>query len=85
MKSDSYQFGETHRRVRAFFEGQPGDLSWSEIADPSSGELGHDLGTVLQGLCAAGFSRIYRVDLTNPRFGIPVVKVLVPGLQSMNF
>jgi ribosomal protein S12 methylthiotransferase accessory factor len=85
LKGDSYQFGETHRRVSAFFDGQPGDLPWSEIPDRSSGELGQDLGSVLQGLCAAGFSRIYRVNLTNPRFGIPVVKVLVPGLQSMGF
>jgi ribosomal protein S12 methylthiotransferase accessory factor len=85
LRGDSYEFDETHRRVRAFFEGQPGDLPWSEIADHSSGDLGHDLETVLQGLCAAGFNRIYRVDLTNPRFGIPVVKVFVPGLRSMNF
>jgi ribosomal protein S12 methylthiotransferase accessory factor len=85
LKGDSYEFGETHRRVRAFFEGQPGDLPWNEIADASSGDLGQDLETVLDALCTAGFSRIYRVDLTNPRFGIPVVKVLVPGLRSMNF
>ena len=85
LRGDSYEFGETHRRVRAFFEGQPGDLPWSELADHSSGDLSQDLETVLNGLCAAGFSRIYRVDLTNQRFGIPVVKVLVPGLHSMNF
>jgi ribosomal protein S12 methylthiotransferase accessory factor len=85
LQRDSYEFGETHRRVRAFFEGQSGDLPWTEMADHSSGDLSQDLETVLQGLCSAGFNRIYRVNLTNPRFGIPVVKLLVPGLRSMNF
>jgi len=81
----SYEFLEVHQRVRAFFEGQRGDCSWSEIADPSGDDLSEDLNAVLNGLCAAGHSRIYRVDLTNPRFGIPVVKVLVPGLLPMGF
>ena len=85
LKRDSYKFDETHRRLRAFFEGQHGDLPWNEIADHSSGDLCQDFETVLKGLCAAGYSRIYRVDLTNSRFGIPVVKVLVPGLLSMAF
>jgi ribosomal protein S12 methylthiotransferase accessory factor len=85
LKRDSYKFDETHQRLRAFFEGQRGDLPWNEIADHSSGDLCQDCETVLKGLCAAGYSRIYRVDLTNSRFGIPVVKVLVPGLLSMAF
>lgn len=81
----SYEFLEVHQRVRAFFEGQRGDCSWSEIADPSGDDLSEDLKAVLNGLCAAGHTRIYRVDLTNPRFGVPVVKVLVPGLLPMGF
>jgi ribosomal protein S12 methylthiotransferase accessory factor len=85
LKHDSYEFDETHRRVRAFFEGQHGDLPWNEIVDHSSGDLCQDLETVLEGLDAAGYTRIYRVDMTNSRFGIPVVKVLVPGLRSMGF
>jgi len=85
LRSDSYEFDETHRRVRAFFEGQDGELPWNEIADHSSGDLGQDFEAVVKGLCAGGHTRIYRVDLTNPRIGIPVVKVLVPGLRSMTF
>jgi ribosomal protein S12 methylthiotransferase accessory factor len=85
LNSYSYEFLEVHQRVPAFFEGQRGDLSWSETSDPSSGDLSEDLDTVLSGLCAAGYAHIYRVDLTNACFGIPVVKVLVPGLLPMGF
>jgi len=85
LKGDSYEFDETHRRVRAFFEGQHGDLLWNEIADHSTSDLCQDLETVLKGLGTAGYSRVYRIDLTHSRFGIPVVKVLVPGLLSMGF
>jgi len=85
LKSDSYEFDETHRRLGAYFRGQRGDLAWNEIADHSSNDLCQDFETVLRGLLAAGYSRIYRVDLTNSRFGIPVVKVLAPGLLPMGF
>jgi ribosomal protein S12 methylthiotransferase accessory factor len=32
-------------------------------------------------LAAAGLGRAYVVDLTHPRIGIPVVRVVVPGLE----
>jgi len=81
----SYEFLEVHQRVRAFFAAQHGDLPWTELADRSSDDLSEDLRAVLNGLSVAGYNRIYRVDLTNPRFGIPVMKVLVPGLLPMGF
>jgi ribosomal protein S12 methylthiotransferase accessory factor YcaO len=37
---------------------------------------------VISSLRAAGYDRIYRVELTSRRFQIPVVKVLVPGLLN---
>ena len=80
ISPDSYEFGEVHHRLRAFFERQRGDLTWSDIVDRSSGDLVRDLETVIDGLRAAGFRRTYRVDLTRPRFSIPVVRMLVPGL-----
>ena len=85
LKRDFYEFDETHQRLSAFFEGQRGDLPWNEIADHSSGDLCQDFETVLKGLCDAGYTRIYRIDMTNSRFGIPVVKMLVPGLLAMAF
>ncbi|MGO8868691.1 MAG: YcaO-like family protein [Alphaproteobacteria bacterium] len=83
LSSESYKFGEAHERLRAFFERQRGELPWSAISDHSSGDLARDLDCVLAGLRDAGYTRIYRIDLTSPRFAIPVVKVVVPGLQLM--
>jgi ribosomal protein S12 methylthiotransferase accessory factor len=79
---ESYEFGETHTRVYSFFERQRGDLPWDDIADHASGDLLEDLETVVSGVASAGYTRVYRIDLTSARFGIPVVKVLVPGLLN---
>ena len=79
---ESYEFGETHRRLYAFFERQRGELSWNDIADRASGDLLQDLETVVSGFAIAGYKRVYRIELTSARFDIPVVKVLVPGLLN---
>jgi ribosomal protein S12 methylthiotransferase accessory factor len=81
LSADSYQFGEVHERLQAFFQRQRGDLSWADIEDHSSTDLVRDLETVIGGLRSAGFRRVYRVDLTRARFSIPVVRMLVPGLH----
>jgi ribosomal protein S12 methylthiotransferase accessory factor len=85
LKRDAYEFTDAHQRLRAFFDGQRGELPWDATADHTSGDLCQDLETVLAGLCAAGYTRIYRVDMTNSRLGIPVAKVVVPGLVRMNY
>jgi ribosomal protein S12 methylthiotransferase accessory factor len=79
LSPEAYEFSGVHERLRSFFEAQRGDLAWSAIVDHSSGDLAQDLSTVLGDLRTAGHGDVYRIDLTNPRFGIPVVKMLVPG------
>jgi YcaO-like protein with predicted kinase domain len=51
-------------------------------AAPSPPELGARLALVLERLAAAGLERCVAVDLTRPDLGIPVVRVLVPGLAG---
>jgi ribosomal protein S12 methylthiotransferase accessory factor len=41
-----------------------------------------NLASLLGHLRAAGLSHVLRVDLTNERFGIPVVRIVVPGLET---
>jgi len=43
--------------------------------------LGRDLRWELERLRAAGITRVIAVDLTRPEFAIPVVKVVIPGLE----
>ena len=44
-------------------------------------DLHRDLHWTLERLRMAGLRRVVAVDLTCPRFGIPVVRVIVPGLE----
>lgn len=41
-----------------------------------------DLAAILSRLDAAGFDRVLAVDLTREDFGIPVVRIIVPGMQD---
>lgn len=84
LAADSYNFTPAHERLRAFFARQRGDLAWDTIGENATGDLAADLDRVLAGLAAAGHGAVYRVDLTHPRFGIPVIKVAVPGLGYLD-
>jgi len=79
----AYQPNAAHDRLRDFFLRQVPDLRWSALTDSASGDLSRDLDTVLDALRRAGHTRVLRVDLTQPQFGIPVVKVAVPGLSAL--
>jgi ribosomal protein S12 methylthiotransferase accessory factor len=45
-------------------------------------DLGRDLRHELECLRPAGITRVVAVDLTRPDFGIPVVRVVIPGLEG---
>jgi len=45
-------------------------------------DLGQDLRHELECLRSAGITRVVAVDLTRPDFGIPVVRVVIPGLEG---
>jgi ribosomal protein S12 methylthiotransferase accessory factor len=49
--------------------------------DLGSGDLWRDMQAVLERLSAVGLRRCVVVDLTRPDVGVPVVRVIVPGLE----
>ena len=55
---------------------QPGDG-----ADQTVPLTGNPLTAIVQMLAARGIA-VYSLDLTRPQFGVPVIRVLAPGLQS---
>ncbi len=59
-----------------------GTLPFPAASEPSGADLFDDLHEVLRRLCAAGYERCLVTSLTRPDLGIPVVRVLVPGLAS---
>ena len=52
------------------------------LPDCATPTLRGDLTAVLGRLAGAGFDEAVWVDLSDPRFGIPVVRVVVPGLEG---
>ena len=57
--------------------------SFAAAADGFSERLDDDLAAVLAALRGAGLHQAVIVDLTRPELGLPVVRVIVPGLESM--
>ena len=68
-----------------YFDGLPRTVAWQELAAETGSLAGQTVQEALSGLIdsirAAGHREILRCDLTRPEFGIPVVKLLVPGLR----
>ncbi len=56
--------------------------SFSGAPEMAGGCPGIDLARVCSSLRAAGLDEIIRVDLTKPALGIPVVRMVVPGLEG---
>ena len=63
-------FGESRRKIKL-----------SEIPDRSTDDVLDDIEIVLGSLMDAGFDSVIAVDLTRPELGVPVVRMIVPGLE----
>jgi YcaO-like protein with predicted kinase domain len=53
-----------------------------EIRSFAGDDLGQDLQWELEQLRSVGIARVVAVDLTRPEFGIPVVRMVIPGLEG---
>ncbi len=58
----------------------PPRRSFAQLADRAGSTLAEDLEAALDGLSQAGFGPAVWVDLTRPELGIPVGRMVVPGL-----
>jgi YcaO-like protein with predicted kinase domain len=56
--------------------------SFREVASFGTDDLGQDLRCALERLRSAGIARAVAVDLTRPDFAIPVVRMVIPGLEG---
>ncbi len=55
---------------------------FSERADSDCETVEAELVTVLKKLKTVGITQVLKVDLSKPEFGIAVVRVIIPGLES---
>jgi ribosomal protein S12 methylthiotransferase accessory factor len=71
------------REIAAYWLQASARRPFASAPDPARSEdLAEDLRTVLATLGAAGIDRACWVDLSQPEFDIPVVRVVVPGLEG---
>lgn len=67
-----------------FYDLKP-NTSWQAIENHApfseTDDLEELLNEILRQLAARGFRRVVRFDLTRPEIGIPVVKIIIPGLH----
>jgi ribosomal protein S12 methylthiotransferase accessory factor len=63
-------------------EASPASVSLSRYADRSTATFEGDIALMLTALGNAGLDQAVVFELTKPEIGIPVVKVVVPGLEG---
>lgn len=87
-KIEDEKSGQTYEqfkeRYRYWFD-QSRTVDYEAIPDFRSLSIDDDIRHMLRALTTAGFTRVLTVDLTDPRIGLPVVKVLVPGIERYSW
>lgn len=77
-------FGVNTAWLAEIDHGQPPDRSFGTAPDGFSEHFEEDLDAVVAGLVTAGLNQVVVVDLTRPDIELPVVRVVIPGLESMD-
>jgi ribosomal protein S12 methylthiotransferase accessory factor len=62
--------------------GTPPRQDFRAVPCCSGATLRHDLDVALDRLVRAGFDQVAVVDLTRPEIGVPVARVVIPGLEG---
>jgi putative methanogenesis marker protein 1 len=69
------------KRINAYWFRDNGTLDYSKIASYDSDDFLTDIQFMVEALKNKGLDRVIVVDLTREEIGIPVVRVIVPGLE----
>lgn len=60
-------------------------INFSDISSYYQVDILDDINLILQNLKRSGLNQVIVVNLTNPNLGIPVVRTIVPGLETFKF
>jgi ribosomal protein S12 methylthiotransferase accessory factor len=72
--------GAAREGCREDAEGRPGLCRFGDVPDGAGADLAEDLAWLLDRVVAAGFEEVLWVDLTHEALGVPVARVVVPGM-----
>jgi YcaO-like protein with predicted kinase domain len=84
---DRYEELTDQRRLRTIWDelsNSPCTQSFAARSSLASDSFEEDLSTLLSALKGIGLGSVAVIDLTKPEFDIPVVKVIVPGLEGVS-
>lgn len=69
-------------RWRQLLAGRTATLNFRQLPSLATNSFDDDLEVELQLLKRAGFDQVIVVDLTQPELGIPVARVIIPGMEQ---
>jgi thioglycine synthase len=72
---------ERTKRINGYWYRDNGTVPYGAIPSSDSDDFAEDIRRVIAALRAQGLDRVIVVDLTREEIGIPVVRVIVPGLE----
>ncbi len=81
---DSFLDPETHKIWLSYMEKSWDGRPFDKIVSHRGETFEDDIAWQLDRLRAAGVNQAVAVDLTKPEFGIPVVRMIIPGLEGMD-
>ena len=70
------------KRINAYWFRDNGQVAYPEIPSYDSDDFVKDIRFAIDALDKQGLDRVIVVDLTREEIGIPVVRVIVPGLEA---
>ncbi|MFP2933751.1 YcaO-like family protein [Pyxidicoccus sp. 3LG] len=73
--------GVAAERLRARLREEPAVRRFQDVPTHDGPTLEDDLEWVMSRLVVTGLTQVVAVDLTKPELGVPVVRVVVPGLE----
>lgn len=78
------RYGENNTDDKRAWQFMPSKerIKFSEVKTYFNDDILDDIKFIRSRLAAAGLDRVIIVDLTNPEFGVPVVRAIVPGLET---
>jgi len=70
-----------NRKLFKFFDRIEGTADWRRLDERAADDLFQDYRRIVGQLAEAGYRNVFRVDMSQPRFQIPVVKVWACGMK----
>jgi len=73
---------ERAKRINGYWFRDNGTVDFSRIQSSDTDDFKKDIGNIIAALKKQGMDRVIVIDLTREEIGVPVVRVIVPGLEA---